>query len=453
MNDAGNHLPDLNRRDFLKGGSAATLMTMMGGVPLVAADPAAPAETKRPAEKIKVGLIGLGSWGRDLINVLNRVETTDLAAICDTYPAALRRNAEAAPHATQTSDYKTILANKDIRAVIIATPTHLHKEIAVAALSAGKHVYCEVPLAHTIEDARAIALAAKAAKTQVFQSGLQLRSDKQHLFLLPFIRSGALGPMAMARAQWHKKRSWRATAPNEAREKELNWRLNKAISLGLIGEVGCHQIDQANWFLNAKPVSVTGVGSIVQYNDGRDVPDTIHALIEYPGGVYLNYDATLANSFDLNYEVFYGAYSAIMLRDDKAWLFKEVDSPLLGWEVYASKERFYKEAGIALVADASKSVKKQLKPEDERPVAETITTNAVKTFLNNSIDVEQWIQGSGDLFKVDPDGAAEEIAKLPKGAAAGYVEGFQSTVVAIKANEAIMGGKRVELKHDLYELS
>src|SRR5262249_52810590 len=160
----------------------------------------------------------------------------------------LKRIASAAPAATQTEDYKTILANKDIPAVIIATPTGTHKEIALVALKAGKHVYFEAPLANSIEDARAIALAAKGAKLCVFQAGLQLRSDKQRLFLVPFVRSGQLGKIAEARSQWHKKTSWRTTSPNPEREKALNWRLDKSTSLGLVGEVGIHQIDQEGWF-------------------------------------------------------------------------------------------------------------------------------------------------------------------------------------------------------------
>src|SRR5207248_7909027 len=142
------------------------------------------------------------------------------AAICDSYPAMLSRGAKDAPKATQTKDYKTILENKEINAVIVATPTHLHKEIVLAALKAGKHVYCEAPLAHTIEDAREIALAAKAAPQQViFQCGLQVRCDPQRIFLLPFVRSGALGKMIMARAQWHKKSSWRSASASPEQEK------------------------------------------------------------------------------------------------------------------------------------------------------------------------------------------------------------------------------------------
>src|SRR3954465_6758788 len=190
-------------------------MTMLGGVELLAAP--ATSDIKPTDAKVKVAVIGVGSWGREILNTLGRLPMADVAAVCEVYPASLKRAATAAPNAVQTSDYKTILANDDIKAVIIATPTHLHKEIALESLKAGKHVYCEAPLANTIEDARAIALAAKASNQQIFQTGLQLRSDPERNFLVPFIRSGAMGDVVMARSQWNKKTSWWVTASSSER--------------------------------------------------------------------------------------------------------------------------------------------------------------------------------------------------------------------------------------------
>jgi predicted dehydrogenase len=247
---------EYNRRDFLKGGSMATLMTMLGGVQLFGAEESTTAESKPAGPRLKIGVIGLGAWGREILNTLAvdpNDKVADVAAICDNYAASLKRATNLAPKAAQTNDYKTILDNKEIKAVVVATPTHLHKEMVLAALQAGKHVYCEAPLANTLEDAREIAKAAGAAKNLVFQAGLQLRSDKQRLFMLPFIRSGALGQWVMARSQFNKKQTWRATSPNPEREKALNWRLNKATSTGLVGELGSHSIDQAVWFFNALP--------------------------------------------------------------------------------------------------------------------------------------------------------------------------------------------------------
>jgi len=448
-NDSG-----FNRRDFLKSGSVATVLTMLGGVELFAQTNAAPAgETKPAGPKIKVAVIGLGAWGREIVNTLGAMPQADLALLCDTYPASLRRSAGAAPGAAQTQDYKTILENKEIKAVIIATPTHQHKEIALAALKAGKHVYCEAPLANTLEDARAIAAAARDCKQQVFQPGLQARSDPQRHFLLPFIRSGALGQSVMARAQWHKKQSWRSPSPNPEREKELNWRLSRATSSGLVGEIGSHQIDQAMWLLNARPIAVSGFGALAFWKDGRDVPDTVQALIEFPGGVFMNYDATLANSFDGQYEMLYGSDAAIMLRESKAWLFKEADSPLLGWEVYARKDSFYKETGIALVANASKSVNQGDQPAQEQPLANTPLFYALGNFLRNASDLGAAAEDFIATFGADdPTALAEHLAKIHKQPAAGWLEGYQAAVTSIKTNEAILSGRRLELKPEWFEV-
>jgi predicted dehydrogenase len=456
MNENETDVSGFNRRDFLRGGSVATMMTMLGGVELFAQTNEPPSgPTKVHVVKMKVAVIGLGAWGREIVNTLARLEQAEIAAICDTYPAALKRIASSAPGAVQTEDYKTILDNKDILAVIIATPTGTHKEIALAALKAGKHVYCEAPLANTIEDAREIALAAKAAKLSVFQSGLQMRSDPQRHFLLPFIRSGALGKMVQARAQWHKKTSWRSTSPNPDREKALNWRLDKATSLGLVGEIGIHQIDQEGWFINALPTAVTGFGSTNFWNDGRDVPDTVQVVVEFPKGVRMLYDATLANSFDGEYEMLYGSDAAVMMRESKAWMFKEVDSPLLGWEVYASKVQFYKETGIALVANASKTPppSAQGQPAQEELFTNTPLSFALKNFLANAVDLKAAAEDYKASYGADDlDGLVEHLAKVPRRASASYLEGFQTVVTAVKANEAITTGKRIELKPEWYEL-
>jgi predicted dehydrogenase len=452
MNENGNDLLGFNRRDFLKGGSVATLMTMLGGVELLSRAEEEPgAETKPAPGKVKVAVIGLGSWGREILNNLGRLPRADVVAICDTYPAFMKRASTSAPAAAQTADYKTVLANQDIKAVIIATPTHQHKEIVLEALKAGKHVYCEAPLANTIEDARVIALAAKAAKQSVFQAGLQLRADPERHYVRSFIRSGAIGEAIMARAQWHKKQSWRAASANPEKEKALNWRLDKALSLGLIGEMGAHQIDEVSWYMNAMPVAITGFGSVRFWKDGREVPDTIQAMIEYPGGVFLSYDASLANSFDADYEVFYGSDAAIMMRESKAWLFKEADSPLLGWEVYASKESFYHETGIVLQANASKSVKEPKKGA-EVEITNPILLSALEVFLHNVFDVEVVLDAVRETFKDDPEAINEQVSGVKKRPAAGYLEGFQATVSAIKANEAVVSAKRIELKPELYEL-
>ncbi len=454
MNNA--ELPaDVNRREFLKGGSFATLMTLLGGVEILTRIPASAAdlETLVPFQ-INCGVIGLGAWGREIVANLSRLKTAKITAICDTYPASLKRAAGGAPNARSVEDYHEILDDKEVQAVIVATPTHLHREIVLAGLKAGKHVYCEVPLANTIEDARVIARAARDARKQVFQAGLQDRSDPQRYFLIDFIRAGAYGRPIKARAQWHKKQSWRSTSPNPDRERDLNWRLSKDTSLGLTGELGIHQIDTASWFLNGRPVSVTGFGSIIHWKDGRDVADSVEAVFEYPGGVVLSYEATLANSYDANCEMYYGTDAAIMLRGNKAWLFKEVDSPLLGWEVYARKDTFYKETGIALIANATKLSSLQEKATDESAYASTALYFALESFLSNVNTLSAAVEDFAATFDANDKAALEKyLANQKLAPAAGFLDGYAATVLAIKANDAVVKGGKVELPKELFELS
>jgi predicted dehydrogenase len=447
---------DYNRREFIKGGSLATLMTMLGGVELIA-QTAAPEEPKRAGAKVKVAVIGCGTWGREILKTLGRLPMAEVVAICDTYAPAMKKCAADAPGAKQVASYTELLADKAVQAVIIATPTHQHADIALAAIKAGKHVYCEAPLAGSIADAKAIALAAKAAPRQIFQSGLQMRSDAQRSFLMPHIHSNLLGTFVMARSQWNRKQSWRAASANADREKALNWRLERATSLGLIGEIGIHQFDQVGWFLNSRPLAITGFHSLLEWKDGRDVPDTVQAVFEYPKGVIYNQSLTLTNSFDADYEVYSGTYGALLLRENKGWMFKEVDAPLLGWEVYCAKHRFFRETGLSLKAGASKQTS-ILEPADvEVPPEAAPLYQSLYNFLYNTSEQDDRIANFIEAYGADDPAALLEYLKTevePKRKpAAGPVEGFNATVTAIKANEAILSGQRMEFKDEWYQLS
>lgn len=444
---------DWTRRDFIKGTSVASLMAMMGAV-RVGAQEAAAAADKPAAFNVKVGVIGMGARGREILSTLATFKEAEVAAICDKFPAYLRRGSNAAPKAKAYADYKELLADPNVQAVIIATPSHQHKEVTLAALKAGKHVYCEAPLASSIEDARDIAVAAKNAYRQYFQSGLQMRSDPQRQFLLPFIRAGAAGKTLYGRAQWHKKTNWRTASADSDRERELNWRLSNSTSAGLVGEIGIHQIDQASLFMNLTPVAATGFGSILAWRDGREVADTIQAVIEYPGGVNLVYSATLGNSFDADYEMYYGTEAAVMLRENKAWMFKEVDSPLLGWEVYARKDNFYKETGIALVANATKLVAQGDKPVEDAPFTNTPVYYALESFLYNVNETGAAVEDFEATFdKNDKAGLEKHLSTITRLPAADWKAGYDATVTAIKVNEAIRTGKKVTFQKEWFEIS
>ena len=420
MSDSG-----MDRRDFLKGIAAGAVVLLTADRLLAAEESAEPAFSG-PA--VKIGVIGLGQWGKDLVSTLSKMPSAQVTAICDNYEAYVKRAVKIAPNAATFDDYRKLLESKGVEAVVIATPTHQHKQIVLEAIQAGKHVYCESPLAASIEDAKAIAQAGKASK-QVFQAGQQGRSNLLYTHVEKFVRTGALGKPAQAYAQNNKKQSWRRMAPDPEREKIVNWRLSKETSPGIIGEVGIHQIDLANWYLAGLPTAVTGFGSLINWADGRDVPDTVQCVIEYPNDIRMVFTSTLVSSFSNEYTLFQGSDSSLALRENRGWMIKEADSPLLGWEVYARKEICFDEANaICMIADATKILKDGKEPgkEENIPPTKEAIYLALEGFTKS-------VRGGGKV-------------------ACGAVEGYQAAVAALKANEAINANTRVTIDKSLYEV-
>lgn len=415
---------EIDRREFLKG-AAATVALMFTAEQILAAEGATEAAVTGPP--VKFGVVGLGSWGKELLTSLSKLPSAQIAAICDTYEPFLNKGKEIAPNAATFADYKKLLESPDVEAVVIATPSHLHKDIVLAAIQSGKHVYCEAPLAASIEDAKAIALAGKGC-SKVFQVGLQGRSNALYKHVNAFVKSGVLGTKVGVTAQWNMKDSWRRMAPTPEREKELNWRLSKATSPGLIGEAAIHNLDLAHWYVKGLPVAVIGFGSINAWSDGRDVPDTVQCMIEYPENVRMIVTATLGSSFSNSYTLFQGNNSSLMLRERRGWMVKEADSPLLGWEVYAKKEPVYDETGICMIADASKLLAVGKEPAKEGAVEPTKEAHylALENFTRS----------------------IREGAKVAADALAGY----QATVTALKANEAIVSGTKITYQPDWFTL-
>lgn len=482
QNEADKGKNDFNRRDFIKSASSfGSLMLLMGGVPIEAkaADAAASGakveETKYSTEDatpVSCAVIGCGSRGREILQTLpllpggGKPANAPVVAICDNYKNSLNKAAkDLAPNAQAVDDYRKVLEMKEVEAVFVTTPTHLHREIVEAALQAGKHVYCEAPLAHTVEDALAIAKAAKAATKLNFQAGLQMRSDPGKEFVLKFIHTGAVGKPIMAKSQWHKRNSWRRPGTTPERDKALNWRLDSSISTGLAGEIGVHQFDVITWMFGKKPNAITGFGGILDSDyaaDGRDVADTIQTIMHYPGKVNAMYDCTIANSFDSEYDVLYGTGAAILFRGElfttpytppKSWLFEEANSQLFGWEIYAAKQEFYKETGITLSAGASHSV--QAKGVEENPLLQSTLHYSLRSFLHNSLITGQAVTNFVNAYGADADGLSDEVASKTKDArwpAATYKDGFEATVLGIKANEAIKTGTTVQLPKSLFEI-
>ena len=451
-----NNKEDFNRRDFISsaGGSLAAMAAMMQAMEIRAQESEGKDSTRRTDDStppVKMGLIGYGPHGRDIARNLAQLPSAPLVAISDNYGAMLRRSKREHPKSKGYENYQDLLKDKNVEGVIIATAPHEHKQIVFDALKAGKHVYCEAPLGHTLDDARAITKAALANPKQNFQAGLQFRSEPQRHFMFPFMRSGAIGKAVHARTQWHKKTSWRRVSPNATREKAINWRLNKEISPGLAGEIGMHQADLVNYLLKLTPVAVNGFGNTVQWRDGRQVPDTVNLVYEYENGFSLTQELTLSNSFDGEYEVMHGTNSAVMLRGVQAWMYKEADAPLIGWEVYARKMPHYGSPGVVLAAGATTLGKGGKKLYQESTFTQSPLFYSLEAFAYNCHQVQTTIADLLDTFGEADNDTIREFLKEQLGStnsllpAADALEGYQANVIALKANEAVNTGKRVEI--------
>jgi len=346
-----------SRRDFLV--QSAGALTAIALVPELHAAP-----RRAPnAEPLAIGLVGCGRQGRAMMTELAKFgDLVKITAVCDVEAArrdgASKRAQGAAAYATHA---EMLDKDKGLKAIIIATPTHLHRQPALDALAAGKHVYCEAPLAHTVDDCKAIAAAAAVggagANKPVFQVGLEGRANPVYKLARTFFRSDSVRDFIDADAGQFQKTTWRFTAPEgggRGKDKDPNWRLDPEVSLGLLGEWGVQQIDVVNWYIDQFPTSVAANGCIRLHTDGRTVHDTVRAAFGYSNGTQLSYGASLANSYLGKWELMRGTNAAVKLAWTHGWLFKEADAPTQGWEVYANRQQFFNDEGITLIADATK---------------------------------------------------------------------------------------------------
>lgn len=336
-----------DRRTFL-----AQTVGALAGIALVPDPLEALPVLQSDAPRLGVGIVGAGRQGRAIIAELQKIPQVQIAAICDTSPARLKTAVERITGAQAVAEHRAMLDNAAVQAVIVSTPTHLHRAIVEDAVAAGRHVYCESPIASTVDDCLAMAAAAERARS-VCHAGFLGRSNPVYRRAQSLAKP-ELRDIVSAYAQFHRKTSWRVPASDPAAERALNWRLDPEVTTGLAGEVGAQQFDVAHWIRGKYPVRVQGRGGIRLQKDGRTVPDTIELDLLWDDGVALRYQATLANSYGGQYETIHGVNAAIRLAWTHGWLFKEADAPTQGWEVYATRQQIFGQEGIVLIADATK---------------------------------------------------------------------------------------------------
>ena len=272
---------------------------------------------------VNLGVIGTGSRGSGLASLIQKMPAIDLAACCDVLPFRLADGMRYGNRKTRPyGDYRALLDDKDIDAVIVATPFNTHADIAIAALDAGKHVFCEKTMAYGYDNIRR--LCKKAADTDlVFQTGHQYHSSRLYRHIVELVQQGKIGEVTAIECQWNRNGNWRRPVPDPKWERLINWRMYREYSGGLVAELCSHQIDFANWLLNSRPAKVAGFGGIDYWKDGRETYDNVHVITEYPSGVKAKYTSLTTNSKDGYRIKILGKEGAIVINKAKAWLFAE----------------------------------------------------------------------------------------------------------------------------------
>ena len=256
----------VNRRDFLKGAAAA------GVGYWVANQYARGEEGSSPSDKLNVGIVGV--TGRGGANI-KEMETEagkliNISALCDVDDIFLSKAGTDFPKAQKYNDYRKMLEQKDLDAVLVATADHAHAWITLAALRSGRHVYCEKPLAHSVQEIRVVTETAMREK-RVTQMGTQIHSQDNYRRVVELIQSGAIGPVSAVHIfidkAWYQDKParegvpvpanlhwdlWQCATPERAYSPDylpFIWRKWWAYGEGTLGDMGCHFFDLPKWAL------------------------------------------------------------------------------------------------------------------------------------------------------------------------------------------------------------
>jgi predicted dehydrogenase len=305
---------ELNRRSFLKvAGAAATAETLLGSrTHLLGEIQSEPAQPVAANDHIQIALIGAGGQGQGDTKVALQVPGVKLVAVADCYDGRLAHSKELwGNDLFTTRDYNQVLERKDIDAVIIGTPDHWHKQAAVDAMKAGKDVYCEKPMIHLYADGPQMIETAHATN-RIIQIGSQRVSSVIYAKAKEVLAAGSIGKLNMVTAHWDRNSSigaWNYTVPLDAStdtcdwprflgtapeipfnaEHFFQWRKWKAYGSGVAGDLFVHLFSGTHFITGAHgPTRAMATGGLRFWNDGRDVPDVMLGLFDYPEGFNLS---------------------------------------------------------------------------------------------------------------------------------------------------------------------
>ena len=294
-----------SRRDFLKlaaaGSALAAPAARAAGSPLPQ-DSAAAAG----APKVRLALIGAGGQGMSDTRAALASGVAELVAAADVYDGRLARAKELwGDKVFTTRDYKEVLARPEVEAVIVATPDHWHVPIAVEALLAGKHVYVEKPMVQLWEEGHRV-IEAQKKSGKVLQVGSQRVSSIVYLKARDLLKAGAIGELNMVEAWWARNSAlgaWQYSIPPDASPATVDWdrflgrapkrpfepvrlfrwRNYRDYGTGVAGDLFVHQFSGIHLITGSLgPTRIMSTGGLRHWHDGRDVPDVMLSLFDYP---------------------------------------------------------------------------------------------------------------------------------------------------------------------------
>ena len=253
-----------------------------------------------PADQVALGVIGTGGRGTLVMTTFQKDASVRVAALCDVYEPNLERAASTAGTSPKLyRNYKDLLADKSIQAVLIATPEHWHAQMVLDALAAGKDVYVEKPLCHTPEEGAKLVEAERHTKS-IVQVGMQRRSYDLYQQARGVIAAGKLGAVRMVRSWWLNNylgggpatkldgpldwEQWQGPAerrpmdPNRFR----NWRYYSEYSGGILADQGAHVFDGIHMLMGAGYPSAVNASAGKIHKAGVNQPESVVAIAEYP---------------------------------------------------------------------------------------------------------------------------------------------------------------------------
>ncbi len=442
----------LSRRDFLMAAAAVagTGVVMANTTSTVTGD----TKTTGPliktggtnAETVNVALIGAGAQGRVLIDSLIHIPGVKILAVCDIWSYSQRyasRYLSKYGHKVNVyEDYKEMLdKEKDLQAVIIATPDFMHAEHTIACLEAGHDVYCEKEMAHTLEEARQM-VQAQRRTGKLLQIGHQRRSNPRYLHVVNNLMGEAkmFGRINHAHGQWNRSKSDDLVAPKNyeippetlqkygyANMHEFrNWRWFKKYGGGPIVDLGSHQIDIFSWVFKSNPVSVIAAGGRDYYTN-HEWYDNVYAIYEYQttGGVArASYKVLTTTKHGLFYETFMGDLSSVDISEVPNrgnWCWREEHAP--SWDDLVAKNWIKTPAPTA-----------EAKVQDNVIVDVRVTSEAAKWELPVELAKPAHQPHLENFFN-----AIREGEKLNCPAEVGY----ETAVAVLKVNEAVAAEKKL----------